>query len=114
MNVMRNVILSEEFESYYNSQPERVKKKFDYALNILRVEKVPNAKFVKHLTNTDFYELRVSIGSNEHRSILFAIDQDNIVEATQVLALNTFLKKSEKDYPQQIKMAESILKKFEV
>lgn len=110
---MRTIILSPEFETYYNSQPEKVKQKFDYALNILRSEPIPNAKFVKHLTNTDFYELRVSIGSNEHRSLLFTIDNDNIVNATQVLALNTFLKKSEKDYPKQIKLAETILKKFE-
>jgi len=111
---MRNVILSEEFETYYNAQPERIRKKFDYALNILRTEKVLNTKFVKHLTNTDFYELRVSVGTNEYRSLLLSIDNDNIINATNVLALNTFLKKSEKDYPTQIAIAETILKRFEV
>ena len=111
---MRNIIFSEEFESYYNAQSEKVQKKFDYALNILRIEPVPNTKFVKHLVNTDFYELRVSIGSNEHRSLLFSIDNENIINATQVLALNTFLKKSDKDYAGQIEKAEEILKRFEV
>jgi len=110
---MRNIILSEEFEAYYNAQPDKIRKKFDYALNILRTENVPNAKFVKHLTNTDFYELRVSIGTNEYRSLLLSLDDDNIINATQVLVLNTFLKKSEKDYPKQIKIAETILKKLE-
>lgn len=110
---MRTILLSQEFKDYYNSQPEKVRQKYDYALNILRSEPIPNTKFVKHLTNTDFYELRVSIGNNEHRSLLFTIDNDNIINATQILALNSFLKKSERDYPKQIKLAESILKKFE-
>ncbi len=56
------------------------------------------------------YEMRVSLGSNEYRSMLFAVDNDNLIEATSIILLNAFLKKSTKDYNKQIKIAERILK----
>lgn len=66
-------------------------------------------KFIKHLQNTDLYEMRISVGSNEYRTILFAINHNNIILATKILVLNAFLKKSEKDYKKQIEIAEHIL-----
>lgn len=109
---LRNLILSDEFLEFYNSQPENVQKKFDYVMNVLRIERIPSAKFVKHLENTDFYEMRVSVGNNEYRTILLAIDQENIITATQVMMLNSFMKKSTKDYKQSISIAERIIEKY--
>lgn len=109
---LRNLILSDEFLEYYNSQPENVQKKFDYVMNVLRIERIPSAKFVKNLENTDFYEMRVSVGNNEYRTILLAIDQENIITATQVMMLNSFMKKSTKDYKQSISIAERIIEKY--
>lgn len=108
----RNLILTEEFLEYYNKQPYNIQRKFDYVMNMLRSERVPNAKFVKNLEKTDFYEMRVSVANNEYRTILFAIDQENIISATKVLLLNAFLKKSTKDYKQNISIAENIIKKY--
>lgn len=110
---MRNVILSNEFEQYYAALPARIKVKFDYAINILQTVAVLSTKFVKKIQDSEFYEMRVSVGTNEYRSLLFSIDNDNIINATQVLILNSFLKKSNKDYPKQITIAENILKQFE-
>ena len=56
--------------------------------------------------------MRVSVGSNEYRTVLFAINHENIILATQILVLNAFLKKSEKDYKKQIEIAERILGGF--
>lgn len=56
----------------------------------------------------DFYELRISI-NNEYRVLLFSVDHENIMEATQVYFLNGFIKKSTKDYSKQISMAKKIL-----
>ena len=42
-------------------------------------------KFVKHLEKTDLYEMRVSVGTNEYRTVLFAIDQENVIEAKNVI-----------------------------
>ncbi len=72
-----------------------------------------STKFVKHLEKTDLYEMRVSVGSNEYRTVLFAIDHDNFIEATNVVLLNGFLKKDNKDYRKQIEIAISILNKLE-
>ena len=56
--------------------------------------------------------MRVSVNTNEYRTILFAVDNDNIILSKKVLLLNGFLKKSTKDYCKQIKIAERILKDF--
>ncbi len=111
--IIRELLLSDSFTDYYNQQNENVRKKFDYVMNILQKEKVPNIKFVKKLEETDFYEMRVSIGNNEYRTIVFSIDNDNIINASQVLLLNAFMKKSTKDYKKQITLAEQILKSYE-
>ena len=58
--------------------------------------------------------MRVSVNTNEYRTILFAVDNDNIIFSKKVLLLNGFLKKSTKDYCKQIKIAERILKDFEL
>lgn len=54
--------------------------------------------------------MRVSIGSNEYRTIMFTMDNDNVMLATEITLLNAFMKKSSKDYQKQIKIAENILK----
>ena len=64
------------------------------------------------LENTDFYELRVSVGSNECRTILLAVDHDNFIQSKNVLLLNSFLKKSTKQYKAEIKKAENIIKRY--
>lgn len=110
---MRNLILTPEFLEYYNAQSASIQKKFDYALNVLRTMPVPSVKFVKKLIDTEFYELRISVGNNEYRTILFTVDHDNIVNATQVMLLNGFQKKSTKDYPPQIQKAIDILNSYE-
>ena len=69
---------------------------------------------MKHLENTDLYEMRVSVNFNEYRTILFAVDNDNIILSKRILLLNGFLKKSTKDYSKQIKVAKQILEDFEL
>lgn len=108
-NCLRQIYFSDEFIGFYNKQNDKVKRKFDYVIGIVRAEKVITTKFVKHLEDTDLYEMRVSVGNNEYRTILFAIDNDNIISARKVLVLNAFLKKSTKDYKRQIEIAINIL-----
>lgn len=109
---VRNVFWTEEFAEFYNGLPDKVKMKFDYVTNIVRKEKVVSAKFVKHLENTDLYEMRVSLGNNEYRTIMFTMDHRNIILATEIVLLNAFMKKSAKDYQKQIRVAEKILKRI--
>ncbi len=81
-------------------------------MNIVCTQQVITTKHVKHLENTDLYEMRVSVGNNEYRTVLFAIDNSNIINCTQILVLNAFQKKSAKDYAKQIKLAYNILKRY--
>ncbi|MDR3252429.1 MAG: type II toxin-antitoxin system RelE/ParE family toxin [Tannerella sp.] len=113
---LRELIYTDEFDRYYNSLDERTKRKFNECFTILREIRVISTKFIKVLVNTDrdLYELRVSVGFNEHRSILFSVDHDNIIQATKIVFLNSFLKKSSKDYDKEIKKAINILKTIEL
>ncbi len=105
----RGLIYSHEYLEFVESSPKRTQEKLLYATSILEnVTPVP-VKFVKKLTNTDFYELRVSV-DNEVRVILFAVDNDNINLSTSVIFLISFIKKSTKDYEKEIIKAINILR----
>lgn len=106
---IRVVYKTPQFEAFYNSLPARVQTKFKYVIDVVTTIYDVSTKFVKHLNDTDLYEMRVSVGSNEYRTILFAIDKANIIESTKIILLNGFLKKSNKDYRKQIEIARSIL-----
>lgn len=110
--LIRNIIYSDEFEEYYASMNEQLKKKYDYALQIVKSQYVISSKIVKSLEKTDFYELRISISSNEYRTILLAVDHDNFIQSKNVLLLNSFLKKDTKQYKAEIKKAQNIVKRY--
>lgn len=107
--LIRHIIYSDEFEEYYASMNEQLKKKYDYALQIVKSQYVVSSKIVKSLENTDFYELRISISSNEYRTILLAVDHDNFIQSKNVLLLNSFLKKDTKQYKAEIKKPKTLL-----
>ena len=113
-NLIREVIYTDEFKSFYDNLDEKVQKKISYVISVVESLYVVNSEFVKKLEETDYplYEMRVSVGSNEYRTIIFSIDNDNFMQATRVLLLNSFLKKSSKDYKKQLKIAERLLDKL--
>ncbi|MDE6304662.1 MAG: type II toxin-antitoxin system RelE/ParE family toxin [Paramuribaculum sp.] len=111
---VRIVYKTPEFETFYSSLPPKTQSKFDYVINVMAtIYNVPT-KFVKHLENTDLYEMRVSVGTNEYRTVLFAIDHDNVIEAKNIILLNAFLKKDNRDYRRQVEIALSILNMLEL
>ena len=109
---IRKAIYSPEFEEYLASIDEQLRTKYEYALQIVRTQYVVSTKVVKKLENTEFYELRVSVSSNEYRTILLAVDHDNFIQSKTVLLLNSFLKKSTKQYKAEVKKAENIVKRY--
>ena len=113
-NDIREPYFSDEFAEFYGMLQDKVKAKFEHTMDIIKTEYVLSTKFVKHLEHTDLYEMRVSVNTNEYRTILFAVDNENIILSKKILLLNGFLKKSTKDYSKQIKIAERILKDFEL
>lgn len=113
IGLIRTVFYTDEFKEFYDSLDEKARKKIDYIILLIKDFRLIHTDFIKKLINTNLYEMRVSIGTNEYRSILFSIDHSNIIEAGQVVILNGFLKKSTKDYDKQIKKAEKILNNLE-
>jgi hypothetical protein len=67
---------------------------------------------VKKLEGTEFYEVRISVGTNEYRTIIFAVDTASFMESKRVLFLNSFLKKGTKQYKGEIETARRILNKY--
>ena len=111
---IRSIFRTPEYDEFYDSLSRKVQAKFDYVLEVIAsVYNIP-VKFVKHLENTALYEMRVSVGTNEYRTVLFAIDHDNVIEAKNVILLNGFQKKDSKQYRKEIEKAKSILKKLEL
>ncbi len=111
---VRTIIPTPVFMEFYNGLSPKVQVKFDYVLDVMANVYNISTKFVKHLQNTDLYEMRVSVGTNEYRTVLFAIDHTNLIEAKTVILLNSFLKKDSKDYRKQIEIANAILKEMEL
>lgn len=105
---MRKIYRTEAFDEFFESLPDNVKEKVRYLLFMITEVKVINTKVVKKLVDSDFYELRISVG-NEYRAILFTIDHENIIQAEQILLLNGFMKKSTKNYKKEIQKAQHIL-----
>lgn len=104
----RNIRYTEEFMQFKASLNQRSLEKIDYCISILRTEMPLSQKFVKKVVNSDFYELRISV-DNEIRVILFSADHANISMATEIIVLNGFIKKSNKDYDKQIRKAYNII-----
>ena len=111
-SVIREILYTDEYKAYYQGLDSRTQTKYDYVEQIIRTQYVVSEKFVKHLENTVFYEARVSVGTNEYRTVLFAIETRNFMESKRVLFLNSFLKKDNKQYKREIRIAEGILAKY--
>ena len=88
----------------------RLRDDVEYTFVLVQTVYALPVKYIKHLDGTNLYEMRVSVGSNEYRTVLFAIDNSNVILSTKIILLNGFLKKSTKDYDKQIAKAVRILK----
>ncbi len=109
---VRETYHSEEYDEFYNNLDEKTKEKYDFVESIIRSQYVVSQKFVKNLIGTEFYEARISIGTNEYRTIIFAIDARSFIESKRVLLLNSFLKKDKKQYKREIIVARGILERY--
>lgn len=109
---VRETFHSAEYDEYYATLDARIKAKYDYVETIIKTQYVVNKKFVKKLEGTEFYEVRISVGTNEYRTIIFVVDTASFIESKRVLFLNSFLKKGTKQYKGEIETARQILNKY--
>ena len=110
--VVREIIYSPEYEAYYAGLDSKTKEKYAYVEHIIKTQDVVKKNYVKHLENTDLYEARISLGSNEYRTILFAVNAPSFMQATKILYLNSFLKKDTKQYKREISKAYRLLENY--
>lgn len=111
---IRTIFRTECFDEFYNGLSLKVKDKFEYTFRIVQTVYALPVKYIKHLEGTDLYEMRVSVGTNEYRTVLFAIDNRNVILASKIVLLNGFLKKSKSDYKKQVAKATKILNDLEL
>lgn len=111
---IRSLEFSDSFIEFYSQLDENIQMKFYRGFDAIKHTYVLNTNLIKKLVGTDFYEMRMPVGNNQFRTILFAVDNENLILAKKVLLLNGFIKKSAKDYNKQIKKAETILKSSEL
>ena len=105
---MREVIITDECLEFIVSQRDRVSNKFFEIIEVISTLKIVHSLFIKKLTNTEFYELRIR-ARNEYRSIIFTLDDEDFHRSSKIICLYAFQKKSTKDYKKAIKKARIIL-----
>ncbi len=108
---MRVIYYTDEYLNFYKNADETVKNKIEYLKDILITEKIIKSKYAKKLVDTDFYELRILL-NNQYRVIFFTVDNEDLNQATELLFINAFIKKSTKDYNKQIKKALKLLEQW--
>jgi phage-related protein len=88
---IREVVFYEDyFWDFYKKQSLKVKKKINWTIGLLQFLTIIPEKYLKHIEETDLYEIRVSFGNNIFRIFCF-FDKDRLV-----IILNGFQKKTQK------------------
>lgn len=108
----RKTVITPAFTEFFESQGTRAQNKILAGLDVIRTIKVVSSKLAKKLTNTNLYELRISV-DNEVRILFVCTDSDNLQTATELILLNGFVKKDTKDYKKQITRAINILNELQ-
>ena len=94
------------FWDFYKKQSQKVKKKINWTIGLLKYLEVIPEKYLKHIEETDLYEIRVSFGNNIFRIFCF-FDKGRIV-----IILNGFQKKTQKTPKTEIERALKLKKEY--
>lgn len=100
------IFYGDDFWDFYHKQNQKVKKKINWTLGVIRdLEMIPE-KYFKHIIGTDLYEVRVSSGNNIFRIFCF-FDKGKLV-----IVLNGFQKKTQKTPKKEIEKALTLQKAY--
>jgi len=94
------------FWNFYKKQSPKVKKKINWTIGLLKDLEVIPEKYLKHIEDTDLYEIRVSFGNNIFRIFCF-FDKGRLV-----IILNGFRKKTQKTPKTEIDRAIKFKKEY--
>jgi phage-related protein len=100
------IFYGDDFWDFYHKQDQKVKKRINWTLGVIRdLEMIPE-KYFKHIVGTDLYEVRVSSGNNIFRIFCF-FDKGKLV-----VVLNGFQKKTQKTPKNEIAKALKLKKAY--
>lgn len=107
MNKVRQVIIyGNYYWEFYYEQTQKVRERIDWTIGIIEDLDIIPEKYLKHITGTDLYEIRVSSGNNIFRIFCF-FDKGKLV-----IVLNGFQKKSQKTPANEILKAVKLKKQY--
>ncbi|MBK7388881.1 MAG: type II toxin-antitoxin system RelE/ParE family toxin [Bacteroidetes bacterium] len=107
-NFIRQVVYYEDhYLNFFNGLKPKVKKKFNWTLQLIAtLEKIPE-RYFKHIEGTTgLFEIRVEAHTDIYRVFCF-FDKDRLV-----VLINGFQKKSQKTPQIEITIAEKLKKKY--
>lgn len=106
--MIREVIFWRDyFETFYGQQDQKVRRKINYVLWLIRyTERVPE-KFLKHLEDSNgLYEIRISTTFKEIRILSF-FDEDKLI-----VVVNCFVKKSQKTPKKELELGQKLKQEY--
>lgn len=105
-DVRKVIIFGEHFWEFYNGQTPKIKERINWTIKLIKsVERVPT-KYLKNITGTTLYEMRMISGTNIYRIFCF-FDKGKLV-----VVLNGFQKKTQKTPKNEIILAEKLQKQY--
>ena len=84
------IFFGDQYWDFYKKQSLKVKQKINWTIGLLQYLEIIPEKYLKHIEETDLYEIRVSFGNNIFRIFCF-FDKNKLV-----IILNGFQKKTQK------------------
>jgi len=100
------IFYGDYFWDFYKKQTQKVRKKINWTIGLLKYLEVIPEKYLKHIEETDLYEIRISFGNNIFRIFCF-FDKGRII-----VVLNGFQKKTEKTPKTEIERALKLEKDY--
>jgi phage-related protein len=104
--VRQAIVYGNYYWDFYYKQTQKVRERINWTIGIIEDLDVVPEKYLKHLTGTDLYEIRVSSGNNIFRIFCF-FDKGKLV-----ILLSGFQKKSQKTPTNEIERAERLKKQY--
>ena len=100
------IFFGDHYWKFYKKQSLKVKQKINWTIGLLQYLEIIPEKYLKHIEETDLYEIRVSFGNNIFRIFCF-FDKNRLV-----IILNGFQKKTQKTPKSEIEYAVKLMNEY--
>jgi phage-related protein len=101
-NLRKILVYGQHFWEFYNRQTHKVKTRINWTIRLIETTPIVPENYLKHISGTELYEIRVSSAGNIFRIFCF-FDRDKLV-----VLLNAFQKKTQKTPENEIERAERL------